>query len=273
MPMGRVDHDHVDTGVHKRLGPLKARIPNGGGRSHAQTAQLILAGRGVQNRLFGIFQGQKAGQLAVPIGNEQFFNAARLHQADGLVPVGGFVQDGEVVRTHHDGHGRRIVTGKAHVAIGNDAQNAALFIHHGEPRDTVAVLKGLGIGQGLIGAQCDRVVDDAAFKPFDAADLAGLRIDVQIAVNNAHATSLGHGNGHPPFGHGIHGRAEQRDVQIDALRDTGTGVSSGRQHTGRSRNQQDIIKGKGLANLHNTPLGWSLHLALPYFTGGDRWKG
>ena len=95
--MGRVDHDHVGPRIHQRLRPFKACIAHGGGRSHAQTAKLVLASRRVQHRLFGVFQRQQAGQLALAICHQQLFDAARLHQADRLVAVGGLLQNRQIV--------------------------------------------------------------------------------------------------------------------------------------------------------------------------------
>lgn len=69
---------------------------------------------------------------------------------------------------------------------------------------------------------------------------------------------LCHRDGHARSGDCVHRRTEQRNVEPDPGRQTGTGVGSGRQHVGRARNQQNVIKGKGFAQLHrrNFPIAW-----------------
>ena len=134
MAMGGVDHDQVAAGIDQRLGPRVARIAHGRRRRHAQAPQLVLAGRRVQHRLFSVLERQKARQLALGIGHQEFLDAPRLHQADRLAPVGRLAQDGEVVGTHHHPHGRIVGLGEAHVAVRDDSENSAVRVDHGKNR-------------------------------------------------------------------------------------------------------------------------------------------
>lgn len=121
-----------------------------------------------------------------------------------------------------------------------------------------AFLQELRIGQGLVRAQGDGGIDDPRDEALDPLHLGGLRRDVEVAVDDADPARLRHGDRHPQFGDGVHRRAEQWNVEPDPGRQTGAGVGGGRQHVGRARNQQDVIKGEGFAQLHrrNFPIAW-----------------
>ena len=228
--MGGVDHDHVGTGIHQSLRPFKARITHRCRGGHPQTAQTVFAGRGVQHRLLAVFQGQQPGQLALPVRDQQLLNPARLHQADRLIPVGGLLQNCEVVRGHHHLDGRVIIAGKTHIAVGHDPDHATRSINNREAGDVIAFLQRFGVGQGLICGEGDRVIDNPALKTLHAPDLAGLLFDREVAVHHAHTTGLRHGDGHTAFGDCIHRGTQQRDIQINGFRHAGPRVSRGGQH-------------------------------------------
>ena len=61
----------------------------------------------------------------------------------------------------------------------------------------------------------------------------------------------GHGNRHARFRDGIHGRGQQRDLQLDVAGQVTGETDIARQNGGMCWQQQDIIKGKGfLRNAH-----------------------
>jgi hypothetical protein len=226
----------------------------------------------VQHRLLGILERQEPGELAIGIGDQKLLDPPRLHQADRLAAVRRFTQDGEVLTGHHHAHGRVVGLGEAHVAVGDDPEDAALLIDHGEPGETVAFGQRLGVGQGLVGAERDGIVDDAAFEALHAAHLAGLHFHVEIAVDHPHAAGLRHRDGHARFRHRVHCRGQKRDVQRDRLRHPRAGVHVRGQHGTCTGHEQDIVEGERLANLHGGLLGVSA-LARPYLTGRGRGKG
>lgn len=150
MAVRRVHDNNINTGIDQRLGPLKPRIANGRRRRHPQAAQLVLAGRGVQNRLFRVLQGQQPGQLALPVMDQKLLDPSRPHQRFGFLQIGGFRQHREVLRGHHHMH-RRVIRGReAHVAIGQDAHYAAFGIDNREAGEIIPFDQCFGIGQRLI---------------------------------------------------------------------------------------------------------------------------
>ena len=265
--MRGVYDDHVDARFDQRAAAFVPLVADGGGRGHAQAAQIVLAGLRVQHGLFGVLQRQQPGQLARPVGHQQLFDATRLHQADRLGPVGRFAQDGQVVGRHHRPHRGAHVVGEPHVAVGHDPQHAPVRIDDRKAGDVIAVLQRLGVGQGLVRRQGDRVVDDPAFEPLDAADLVGLLFGGQVAMDHAHAACLRHGDRHAAFGDRVHGGRQQRDVHPDRPGDVGGHVSGRGQHRGCRRNQKNVVECEGLTNLHGgCPCGnlvWQFPLSRP----------
>ena len=252
--MRGVDHHHVNARINQRLAAFKARIADGRGRSHAQPALIVLAGMWVQHGLFGILQREQSGQLALPVRHQQFLDPPRLHQAFRGLQIGWLLQQGKVVRGHHHPHRRLVIGRKAHVAVGHDTDDAASLVHHRKAGDIVALLQRLGVCERLVRAKRDRIVDDAAFKPLHAADFGGLLQKSEIAVNDADATGLRHGNRHPRLGHRVHRRRQERDVHADRLRHKGRCIGVRWQHARGGRNQKHVVKGESLTNLHGNLL-------------------
>ena len=52
------------------------------------------------------------------------------------------------------------------------------------------------VGQRLVGMDGDRVDHHAAFELLDLADLVGLRLGIEVLVDDADAAGLGHGDRH-----------------------------------------------------------------------------
>ena len=78
-----------------------------------------------------------------------------------------------------------------------------------------------GVGQRRVGADGHRVDHHAGFELLDLADLLGLLGRRQIAVDDADAAGLRHGNGQPRFGDRVHRRRQDRRRQLDVAGDPG----------------------------------------------------
>ena len=166
------------------------------------------------------------------------------------MPICWLAQNRQIFRTHHRCHGRGIIAGKAHITIGDDPNQQAGLVHNRKTGHVIALLQRFGISQGLIGCQRNRVINNAAFKPLHAAHLTGLFLGVKIAMDHTHSPGLCQRNRHARFCHCIHGRAEQWNVQRNRRRHAGARIGCVWQDVRRRWNQQNIVKGKCLANLH-----------------------
>jgi hypothetical protein len=92
-----------------------------------------------------------------------------------------------------------------------------------EARDLAARLDLADLGEGGVRVDGQRIDDHAAFVALHFAHVVGLFVHRQIAVQDAHAAGLGHGDGEAAFGHRVHGGGHERDVQTDFTRELGLG--------------------------------------------------
>ena len=90
------------------------------------------------------------------------------------------------------------------------------------------------IGERRVGTDGERIDHHAGFEFLDLAHLGGLLVGIEIAVDDADAAGLRHGDRHPRFGDGIHRRGDDRDVERDGAGDAGADIDLGRQHVGQA---------------------------------------
>ena len=102
--------------------------------------------------------------------------------------------------------------------------------------------QGLCFCKRRIRADGDRVDDHTAFELLHLPDFFGLFDGGQVAVDDADAAGLGHGDGKTAFGHRIHGGREDRQVQIDIAGNAGGDIRLSRHNLGMSGLQQHIVK-------------------------------
>jgi len=120
----------------------------------------------------------------------------------------------EVFLRHHAIDGNVEAGLEAQVAVGENAHQPAVFGdgHAGNfilahDFERVADLVGGGHGDGID--------DHAALRAFHLVDFVGLLLDAQVAMNNAEPALLRQRNRHVRFGDGVHGSADDGNVQAD----------------------------------------------------------
>ncbi len=120
--------------------------------------------------------------------------------------------------------------------------------HHRNAGDAVALHQRQRIGERGVRRDGDRVHHHAAFELLHAADVLGLLFDGQIAVDDAHAAGLRHGDGEARLGDGVHGGGNEGNAEFDRLGQAGSGVDLAGQDFGGCRHQQHIVEGEGFAD-------------------------
>ena len=84
------------------------------------------------------------------------------------------------------------------------------------------------VGERRVGADGDRVHHHAEFELLDLPHLLGLLGRREIAVDDADAAGLRHGDGQPRLGDGVHGGRQDRQVELDVAGDAGADIGLGR---------------------------------------------
>ena len=114
--------------------------------------------------------------------------------------------------------------------------------------------QGQRFGQGCLRADGHRIDDHAALELLDLVDLFGLLFRGQIAVNDADAAGLRHGNGEPCFRHRIHGGGNDGKIEFEIARYAGGNIGLSGHDFGVGGLQQHVIEcqrfsaGNGLDN-------------------------
>jgi hypothetical protein len=81
----------------------------------------------------------------------------------------------------------------------------------------------------------------ASCDSWNVVDLVRLILGGEVAVDDAQTADAGHGDRHPGFGHGVHGRGDERDVELDLLGQPGGGGGFGRDDIGVAWQEEDIV--------------------------------
>ena len=241
--MGGVEADGVHLGVDQRGDAIHhiAGDANGGGAEQATLT--VLGGVGVLLGLLDVLDGDEAAQHVVLVHQRQFFDAVFGEDLARLFQRGAHRGGDEVFRGHDLGDLAGIVGLKAQIAVGEDADQLAVF-GDGHAGDAVARHQFLRVGDEMIRGEEERIGDDAVFRTLDLVHLRGLRLDGHVLVDDAQTAFAGDGDGQTRVGDGIHGGAHQGDVQGDALGERHGGVYLLGQHIALAGDQQNVVKSK-----------------------------
>ena len=142
---------------------------------------------------------------------------------------------------HHVVDGLIVVGFEAEVAVGEDADELAVF-GDGHAADLVALHERDRLAHAVVGREEERVGDDAVLAALDLVDLARLFLDGHVLMNDADAAFAGDRDGEFALRDGIHRRTHQRDIQADVVRQLCCEVHLGRQHVRCAGDQQYVVK-------------------------------
>ena len=234
MAMRRIDHDQVTFGIDQRFGPFESRVPGRRRCRHAQAARAVFGRVGIGDGFLDVLDRDQARAAEIGVDHEQLFDAPLVQQPLRFFLAYAFLDRRQILAGHQFADRLGRVFGKAHVAVGQDADELARRLDHGDPRNPVPRHQFARIGQRLIGPDRDRVDDHAAFKPLYCAHRVSLCLDGQIAVEHADPAQLRHDNRHVGFGHGVHRRRQYGDIERNAFGQECARIGLTGQHVGRA---------------------------------------
>ena len=175
--------------------------------AHAQPALIVLAGVGILQLLLDVLDRDQALQLVLVVHHQQLFHAMLVQDQLGLFERGAHRHGDQVFLGHHVADGNIGARLKAQIAIGEDAHQP-LALRHRHAGDAVAAHHFERVGDQLVRADGDGIDDHAALRALHLVDFAGLVGDGKIAVHDADAALLRHGDGHARLGDRVHGRGD-----------------------------------------------------------------
>ena len=219
MAVRGVDDDQVALGVDQRLGPREARIADRRRACDAQAPGGVLGRTRVSHCLFDVLDGDQADAAIIFIDYQQLLDAPLMQQPPRIFLRDACADGRKVLAGHQLADGLRGVARKAHIAVGEDADQPPRRLDHRNARDAMARHELLRIAQRLVGKNRDRVDDHAAFEALDRAHRRALFLDGQIAVKDTEPAELCHNDRHVGLGHRVHCRRQHRNVERNVARD------------------------------------------------------
>ena len=201
----------------------------------AQAAFIVFGCAGIFEFLLDVFYGDQALQVVLVVDDEQLFDAVLVQNFFGLLERRSDRDGDQIFLGHHLADGN-IETGfEAEIAIGEDADQFAVFLGDGDAGNFVLLHDIEGVGNLGVGRHGDGIDDHAALGALHLVDFIGLLLDGQIAMDDAEAALLGERDGHVGFGDRIHGGADDGDVEADVARDLSLRVGVGGHDFGARR--------------------------------------
>ena len=204
----------------------------------------------MRHRLFHVFDGDQADAAILIVDDDELLDAMLMQHPLGLVLADALAHRDEVLVRHQLGDFLPGIGGEAHVAVGENAdQLAGLAIaagDHGNAGDAVILHQRQRVRQRRVRPDGQRVHHHARLVLLDLPHLDGLRVRIEVAMDDADAAGLRHGDRHPRLGDGVHGGGDDRDVEGNGAGDAGADVDVGRQHIRKAGLQQHVVEGIGL---------------------------
>ena len=148
-----------------------------------------------------------------------------------------------------------LVLEEPQVAAGEDAQPACLPLSViGTPETLCCSMTSRARATVASGGSVTGSVMMPLARPLDLVDLLGLPLDRHVLVDDAQAALLGQGDGHLALGDRVHRRAEQGDVQPDALGEPRPHVALGGHDVAIARLEQHVVEGDSLVAMRSCML-------------------
>src|ERR1019366_5499476 len=242
--MRGVDDDRVDTDAHQQLGALLGALADTDRGADAEFA-LRIAGRARKARLLGdVFYRHQTAQLEGIVDDDDALELFLVHQRLAFGERGAFAHRDELLAQRHDLFDRRVEPGfEAKVTIGDDADDR-LSLHDRKARYAARFRQLDHLAHRHLGPDGDRIAEHSGLVALDLGDLGRLLLRRQVLVDDADAAFLRQRDGQACFGHGVHRRRNERQVQADVAGKNSGEAGVARQDTRERRDQQHIVEGQ-----------------------------
>ena len=183
--------------------------------------------------------------MEVLVHDGQLLHLVAAEDLLGLGQGGTLGSGDQVLLGHHVVDELAHIGLELHVAVCDDADELAV-VADGHAGDAELGHQLIRLRQGVAGGQPEGICNDPVLRALDHIHLLSLLADGHIFVDDPDPALTGDGDGHAVLCHGIHGGADQRDIQTDLLRQLGVQVHVGGQNIAGRGDQQNIVKGEPL---------------------------
>ena len=185
--VGAVEHESVRARVEQRARAVEHVCRDADGGGDEQTAAAVLCGVGIRHSLFDILDRDEALEMEILIDDGQLFDLVLAQRLLGFLERGPLAADDEIFARHELADLPVGVGLKLHIAVGDDADELAGFVHDGNAGNAEFGAEIVRIAQRVLRGKEERVGDDAVLAALDEIDLLGLLLDRHIFMNDADA--------------------------------------------------------------------------------------
>ena len=188
----------------------------------------------IGNRLLDVLDRDQTDTPILIVDHQQLFDAVLMQEALGVGLSNALAHGDQPILGHKLGDLLAGIGGEPHVAVGENADelagaSVASPLNHRDAGNAVVLHQSERVRERGAGIDRDRIDHHAGLELLDLADLRGLLVRLEIAVDDAQPSGLRHGDRHLGFGHGVHGRGDDRDIERNVAGDAGADVGVGRE--------------------------------------------
>src|SRR6266850_756299 len=247
MPVGGVDHEHVGAGFDQRGDALIGALAHADGCADAELAVRILGGAGMLALLQDVLDRHQALQVELLVHHQHALQTVLVHELHRFRAARPLAHRDELLLRRHDVLHRLVEFGlEAQVAVGDDADDLAAVLQHREAGDLVGALQFHYLPHAHLRRNGHRVAQHARLEPLHFRHLGSLRLLAEVLVDDADAAFLRDGDGEARFGHRIHRRRDERNIQLELATEPAFQGGVTRQDARVGGKEEDIVEGQRL---------------------------
>ena len=223
MAVRRIDDQHIDARVDERARALPGVGADADSGADAQPSLLVLRRLRELDPLLDVLDGDQPLQHSVRVDDRELLDLVAVQDRLRLCERRPDGRGDEVARSHQRRHGLRGVRREAEIAVRQDPDERALVVGDRHAGDVVRRHQLERVGDERVSWQRDRLDDHPGLGALHLVDLRHLRVDRQVAMDDAHAPLACQRDREPRLRDGVHRRRDDRDLDRDAASQLGCG--------------------------------------------------
>ena len=242
MAVRRVDHQHVDTRVDERACALPGVCADTDRGADAQPSLLVLCRLRELDPFLDVLDGDQPLQPSVRVDDRQLLDLVAMEDRLRLRqrrPERGCHQ---VARGHQRRHRLRRVGRETEIAVRQDPDERAHLVGDRHAGDVVRRHQVERVGDQCVPWQGDGLDDHPGLGALHLVHLRHLRVDRQVAMDDAHAALARQRDRKPRLSDRVHRCRDDRDFDGDAASQVGRGGNLVREDAGLGRDEQNVVE-------------------------------
>src|SRR3954465_11800997 len=245
--MRGIHHQDVGTGLDQGGDALVGAFADADRRTDAQLPLCVLARVGMLGFLQDVLHRDEALQMEFLVDHQHALQAVLVHELDGVLAARALAHGDELLLRRHDVLHRLVEVGlEAQVAVGDDADHFSAVLHHREAGDLVRALQVHHLAHAHLGRDGHRIAQHARLEALHLQYLCRLLLRREVLVHDADAAFLGDRDSEARLGDRVHGRRDDRDIQLEVAGEPGAEAGVARQDARVGGKKQNIVEGQRL---------------------------